>query len=157
MTTEMSTGTFEKLALFLKNDVNAVKFCVGLMFLGHLVDDIIDKDVERTDEEINQAFLLALGELPMNPFYQAFQVQLAPMMMSTCLLWLNSNILERGNRDDRLTAFCIRNSLLNLIHFCMFLLGGTAWVREQGPAFWRTFSLTYDKLDELQLEEGQYA
>ena len=152
MTQQMSEETFEKLAMFLKGDVHAIKLCIDLLYLGHFIDDIIDKDVERTDAEINHAFLLAMGEIPMNPFYQAFQNQLAPMMMSATLLWLDSNKLERGGRDDRLTAFCIRNALLNLIHFCMFLIGGVAWAREHGPEFWKTFSLTYNKLDELQSE-----
>jgi hypothetical protein len=138
----MSEETFKKLTMFLKNDVNAIKLCIDLMFLGHYWDDCIDKDVERTDEDINQAFILSLGEIPMNPFYQAYQIQLAPMMMSASLLWLNSTDLEHGTNDEKLTSFCIRNALLNLIHFCMFLVGGVSWVREHGPDFWRTFALT---------------
>ncbi len=132
----------KKLSMFLKDDINAVKLAIDLMYLGHFFDDLIDKDLVRSDEDIVQAMLLSLGEIPMNPFYQAYQAQLAPMMMSTSLLWLNSNDLEHGNNDDKHTAFCIRNALLNLIHFCMFLLGGVSWVREHGPEFWRTFSLT---------------
>ena len=154
MTAEMSTETFEKLALFLKNDVNAVKFCVGLMFLGHFWDDLIDKDVQRSDEDINQAFIFSIGDMPLNPFYQAFQTQLAPMMMSASLLWLNSNDLEHGTNDEKLTAFCIRNVLLNIIHYCMFIVGGTSWVREQGPEFWRTFALTEDLYQEFLKEGG---
>jgi hypothetical protein len=140
----MSEETFAKLTGFLKGDVNAIKLCIDLMYLGHFWDDLIDKDLVRSDEEINQAFLLSLGDIPMNPFYQAFQIQLAPLMMSASLLWLDSTKLERGDNDSKLTAFCIRNALLNLIHFCMFLVGGVAWVREQGPEFWKTFSLTED-------------
>ncbi len=156
MTQQMSEETFQKLAMFLKNDVNAIKLCIDLMFLGHFWDDLIDKDVQRSDEDINQAFLLSLGEIPMNPFYQAFQIQLAPMMMSASLLWLNSTNLERGSNDEKLTAFCIRNALLNLIHFCMFLVGGVAWVREHGPEFWRTFALT-ENLYQQFLAEAQDA
>jgi len=156
MTQPMSEKTFQKLAMFLKNDLNAIKLCIDLMFLGHFWDDLIDKDVQRSDEDINQAFMLSLGEIPMNPFYQAFQIQLAPMMMSASLLWLNSTDLERGNNDEKLTAFCIRNALLNLIHFCMFLVGGVAWTREHGPEFWRTFMLT-ENLYQKFLAEAQDA
>jgi hypothetical protein len=154
MTQQMTEETFAKLSMFLKEDANAVKLCIDLIYLGHIVDDFIDKDVQRTDDEVKQAFLLALGEIPLNPFYQAFQSQLAPMMMSSTLLWLNSNELEHGNKDERLTAFCLRNALLNLVHFCMFLLGGASWTIKHGPDFWKTFLLTNDKLVELQ-EESQ--
>lgn len=150
----MSQEVFDKLSFFLQKNRAAVKLCIDLLFVGHLWDDLIDGDVIREPEEIDKAFLIALGELPLNPFYQANQMYLAPLLTSASLLWIDSNGLERGSKDERLTAFCIRNALLNVIHFCIFLVGGGEWVRQQGPDFWRTFLLTNEKYEELLKENG---
>jgi hypothetical protein len=128
----------DRLAYYLKGDADALRFCVDIMFLGHLWDDLIDKDKERTPEEINRAFMSAFGTIPQNPFYQAFQEQLRGLVMSAILQWQDANILERTrNPDEMFAAYIARNGMAAIVHYCMFLVGGPEWCNEQGPSFWR--------------------
>jgi hypothetical protein len=141
MTEPINQEAFEKLTAFLKDDVNAVKFCVDMLFVGHLWDDLIDKDRTRDDEEINRAFGVLLVDNHINPFYQRFAVQLDPLLANAALLWLTSTRLEKGDDRDKLTAFIIRNAFIEIINYCGLLLGGPQWVIDQGPDLWRMFNL----------------
>jgi hypothetical protein len=154
MTQPMTPESLDKLTYFLKGDKNAVELCLNLMFVGHLLDDLIDRDVERTPEEIKQAFRILMVDNVNNPFYQAFRDKLDPLMGSAIMLWFDSTSLERGNADEKLTAFCIRNALLQVIHSCILYIGGPQWLIDMGPQFWRTFLLTNQKYSEF-LQEGE--
>jgi hypothetical protein len=153
MTTAMNQESLDFLIFAMKEDSNAVNLCLDLLFVGHLWDDLIDGDVKREPEEINSAFLKALGEIPLNPVYIANQFQLAPMMLNVSLLWLASNDLEKGNDDNRFTAFMIRNGLLTIIHYIMVLVGGFQWARDRSAEFWRVFGLTLEKYQEFVEEK----
>jgi hypothetical protein len=69
MTEPMSREVFDALTEYLKDDTNARKLVIDLLFVGHLWDDLIDKDLERTDEDINRAFRTMLVDNQLNPFY----------------------------------------------------------------------------------------
>ena len=153
MTEKMSREMFDFLVFAMRGDRNAVNLCIDMLFVGHLWDDLIDGDVQRDPEDINSAFLKALGEIPLNPVYIANQYQLAPQMLNVSLMWLASNELEQGTGNERFTAFMIRNGLLSIIHYIMVLIGGIAWARENSAAFWRTFGLTLDKYQEFVEEK----
>lgn len=157
MTTSMSQEMLDFLVYVMKEDRNAVNLCLDLLFVGHLWDDLIDQDVKREPEEINAAFIKALGEIPLNPVYIANQFQLAPQMLNVSLMWLASNELEKGNQNERLTAFMIRNGLLAIIHYVMVLVGGIKWATENSAEFWRVFGLTVEKYDEFVAEGAKDA
>ena len=152
MTAPLDDIKFEKLQYFLKGDMNAVKFCIDLIYLSHYWDDIFDGDMERTPEEANDAFQKALIDIPENPFYQACFSILQPMIRRTSLLWMDSNTLARGNQNDKLSAFMIRNDLLNIIHTCIILVGGVEWAKERGVEFWRTLGIPMSKFHEFMME-----
>lgn len=125
----------EKLRFFLKEDTQAIKLVLELLFVGHLWDDLIDKDKPRTDAEINQAFTFALGEIPTNQYFSAVY----PLIRNAIGLWEIANTLENGDMDNKTTAFLIRNALMEVIFFIMYLIGGPAWIAEQGANFWQYF------------------
>jgi hypothetical protein len=138
MTEPMSQEVFDALTEYLKDDTNARKLVIDLLFVGHLWDDLIDKDLERTDEDINRAFRTLMVDNQLNPFYQAYRDRLDPLISSTALLWLDSVQLEK---KDKLTAFILRNAFLGIIQYCGLLLGGTDWVLEKGPDLWAKLGL----------------
>lgn len=135
LTSERRQEVLEKLRFFLKDDTQAIKLVLELLFIGHLWDDLIDKDKPRTDAEINQAFSFALGEIPVNKYFTAVY----PLVRNAIGLWETANQLEKGTIDEQTTAFLIRNALMEVIFFLMFLIGGSAWISEQGAEFWRYF------------------
>jgi hypothetical protein len=132
---------YEELFQLLKSDMNAMEMCFDLIYCGHFWDDLIDKDKVRTDDEIDQCFTAMLGRLPRNPFFQRFIRDLAPLMMSTVLQWKDANKLEvSGNLSERNMAFMLRNMLMQVVGFCIWLVGGDEWYSEAGERFQRLCS-----------------
>lgn len=138
-----------RLIYFLKGDSLAVKFCMDLVYIAHLWDDLIDKDKERTDQEINDAFRLALIEIPANRFFLMNQSVLTPIMLNIILKWQDSNILEKGSAHDKHMAYVHRAGITEIFNICAFLTGGVEWATEHGPDIRRL----YDEKLETFMEE----
>ena len=128
----------EKLAPALKDDQWALQFCIDIMFIAHLWDDLIDGD-PRASKDINEAFRIALIDIPKNPFYSAYIGELRPVMMNVILQWQDANVLEIGDREDRAKAYMLKASVLQLFNYCAYLIGGPAWAAEVGPGLRRLY------------------
>ena len=72
--------------------LNAFRMFVDL---SHLWDDLVDKDKEATEDEINNAFLICLVYLPANPFYRSIQEQILPMWLTVVSAYQTANKFER--------------------------------------------------------------
>lgn len=138
--TEQRQQVVEKLRYFYKGDELAVSLVIDLLFIGHLWDDLIDQDKPRTADDINRAFTMALGELPLNPYFPAVY----HLIRNAMCQWEAANQLMTGNDDEKLMGFLIRNALMEIVFYMMFLTGGPAWIRENGPDFWKYFSQGMD-------------
>jgi hypothetical protein len=68
--------------------------------LAHIWDDLIDKDKEVTERGINNAFLICLVYLPLNPFYQLIQRDILPMWVTVVSSYEAANKFER-DKDER--------------------------------------------------------
>jgi hypothetical protein len=117
---------------FMGND-SAIQFCNDIVYIAHLWDDLIDCDKERSPHDINMAFTAALGTVQLNPFYQDNIKSLAPLMMAATLKWQAANVLEHGSDDQKFAAFMIRGAFVDIILFCLYLIGGYAYSCEAGP------------------------
>ena len=62
-----------------KDALNMYRMLVDLV---QIWDDLIDKDKEVAEEEINHAFLTALAYMPANPFYLSIQKDILPMWIT---------------------------------------------------------------------------
>ena len=130
----------ESLTHCLRGNKDAVRFCIDVTFIAHVWDDLIDKDKERTNEEISNAFKTALIDIPSNPFYLAYINDLRPLMMNTILQWQDANKLEAsGNSHDKHMAFMLRASFIQLFVYCAFLCGGGGWAETIGPEIRRFY------------------
>jgi len=146
MSSELPPEKVERLEYFLKGDRHALLFCLDLLWIAHVWDDLIDKDKVLSDEVINQTFLKSLASIPSNPFYQQCQAFLMPMIFNAIVLWLEANELKRGNLDQKAVAFCLDNAVIEIIHFCILLKGQSEWARENAPEFWQLFGPTAGEL-----------
>jgi len=125
----------------LQNNAEAVLFCVQFVYICHLWDDLIDKDRQRSDAEINDAFRIALVEMNRNGFYRRHLDELAAIINNVIIRWEDANELERhprGNHDYHL-AHGHRAGLVDLFAYCAYLVGGTAWARKVGPEIRRMY------------------
>ena len=106
----------------MNGDQFAADLCNNLIFVGHLWDDLIDKDRLRTNEEISSAWTYALLDMHDNPFYQAYSKELQPIMRSAIIHWLSANELERDeDQNVKCMAYLLRNDLLDILDYCIFL------------------------------------
>lgn len=124
----------KRLMYFLQNDEWAVKFCMDLLYISHLWDDLIDKDKERTNEEINDAFRIALIDIPLNPFFQNNRIILLPLIQNTILTYETANKIEKETGSE--IAFWLRNAMLNIFGMAIFLVGGMEWYRKVSAEFY---------------------
>jgi len=107
-----------------KGHTDAIRFCLDLLYVVHLWDDLIDKDKPRSDEDINKAFEAALLFIPANPFYMAHAHALQPMIANAISLWYEANKREIMDRENKLYAYLIRNAGLMPIYYACQAVGG---------------------------------
>ena len=143
----------KKLFHFLKGDANAVRFCIDLVYILHLWDDLYDRDRERTKEDINAAFRIALVDMPGNPFYFSCIGELKTLIMNTILQWQDANKLETQPQSDHdlHMAYMLRAGLLQIFNYCAYLIGGPEWVEQVGPDMRRMYEENFfDYLQEMK-------
>lgn len=121
-----------------RGDQSAAEFLSVVFDVAHVWDDLIDKDVDVADDAIDRAFFHALVTLPRNPFYAKHFDLLNPLLLAGMNNWHVANELEKsGTEEDLRIAFISRSGYIDLITQVAFLVGGSAWVREAGPAIRR--------------------
>lgn len=114
----------EQLLRYMSGDVFAAKLCDSLIFIGHLWDDQIDKDKIRDNQEVNTAWTMALCDIYDNPFHQAFAQEIQPLIRNVIIHWLTANNLERGTDEEKCMSYLLRNDLLSVVDYCIFITCG---------------------------------
>jgi hypothetical protein len=127
----------ELLQWALKGNSPAVNYCLVIGELSQLLDDLIDGDKPVTRDNITHAFWIMLCELPANPFFVKNQQSLMAVLSGAFNAWLDSNVLEQGSEHDKSIAFVLRDSLVELVCHCSYLIGGFAWLRQVSPTIRR--------------------
>lgn len=121
-----------------RGDAAAAEFLEVVTQIAHAWDDIVDRDKPFDAEAVHRAFFSALVVLPRNTFYTTHFGLLNPVLISAINNWRVANELEAGEDEDSLRiAFISRSSYCDLVTQTAFILGGTLWVREVGPAIRR--------------------
>ena len=140
----------ENLNYWLIGNSNAIVFCLDMIKAIHLWDDLIDKDNELKDEEINDVFTFLMVDMPMNPFYAVNQRDIAPMMQNIILKWHTANVFEKEKEvNDVDKAYMLRAELYQLFVLCATLIGGRQWGRDMSVSIWRLYG---ESIKELKKE-----
>jgi len=121
-------------------DAPAVQFLLTIGSVAEVWDDLVDKDKEVTESEINQTFFSLLVELPLNPFFDKYKFRLIPLMVTGINTWQDSNILSKGSDNDKAMAYVLRDWYVELVMFVMYLLHGYEAMREASMDIRRFFS-----------------
>jgi len=129
----------EFLCQCLNNNMAAVALCECLGAITQVWDDLIDRDVEVSYKSINETFWLLLFDLPQNPFYQENQKSILPVIQMAVIDWFTANKLERGNSNDKVLAFVLRDSLTSVVISCARIIGGYDWVVRWSPVIRQFF------------------
>lgn len=130
-----------------RND-DAVRFLKLVMEIGEQWDDVVDGDMQASPQNINRLLWLALVELPSDPFYVRHQAALLPVMTVGMNAWMDSVNLERGNRQQRATAYGLRDVHLEIIGMVIFLLHGYDAMRAHSAEIRRFLMDSHETMDE---------
>lgn len=113
----------------LKGNEDAVSCFMLLRDVLHFWDDLIDKDREITDEQINRSMFKAIVSLPSNPFFRQYQDYLLPTLVNAIGNWHAANKFEKTDDGKLLeVAFVIRSDYANLLIQSAYIVGGHDWM-----------------------------
>jgi len=115
--------------------LNAYRMFVDL---AHLWDDLVDKDKEATEDDINNAFLICLVYLPANPFYRSIQEQILPMWLVVVSAYQTANKFERDKDDHGIEiAHGLRYAAGNIVAYMVYVCVGPEKAKEFLPEMWK--------------------
>ena len=103
----------------------AIDFVNCLFDAVELWDDLIDKDVEITDDHINRVFLSLMFCIPANDWFMENRKYYLPLIMTSINAFHDANVMCNSEKPHiRNLAFHIRNFGIELHIATAFLLGG---------------------------------
>lgn len=118
---------------------DALDVCRLLVTLSHTWDDLVDKDKPVLENDINNAFLIALVYLPSNPFYKYIQAQILPMWITVVSAYQTANYFEQTKDDHGIEiAHNLRYAAGNIIAYMMHVCLGPEKAKEYLPEMWKT-------------------
>ena len=118
-----------------KGNQAAVDFVLLIARVADVWDNLIDGDVEVSNDAINDAFWRILVELPRNAFYRGNIAELLPVIATGILNWRVANNYERDYTEGRPLeiAHVIRYSIADIAILTACLAGGPEWAALVGP------------------------
>lgn len=120
-------------------NADALNMFRAFVFLLHAWDDLVDKDKELTEQDINQAFLTALVYLPSNPFYRAIQDAIMPMWLVVVSSYETANTFERNKDPHGIEiAHSLRYAAGNIIAYAVHVCVGPEKAKLYLPEMWKT-------------------
>lgn len=120
---------YDYLLEWMQGDQAAAALINRLFEVSQIADDFIDGDkpIEK-NQAMTQLLMLALVEIPANPFYRKNLGVIAPLLIATIMAFETSNRLQKSaDRDCQMMAWALRDSIEHLITVCAYLKGGAAW------------------------------
>lgn len=120
---------------------DAVEIYQLMCGLADTWDNLIDKDKEVSNEQINDMFITCLYRLPMNPLYKHMQDHISPMWMTVISSYEAANKFEREHDEHGIElAHTLRYSAGHIIAYLILFCVGVEKSREYIPEMWKTFA-----------------
>jgi DNA-binding FadR family transcriptional regulator len=146
----------EVLVRALRGNADAIRFVQALTTVYDVWDDLTDGD-PATPQQVDQAFYLALIDIPTNPFFQTHRGVLQPLIVTGMLGWWSANDLERLQSERaRRVAYVSRCDPADVIAMCAALVGGMDWARACMPEvkLFINSESPEDYMDEMERKHG---
>lgn len=119
--------------------------------MSHTWDDLVDKDKNVSESEINNAFLIALVYLQANPFYRSIQEQIWPMWMMVVTAYETANKFEREKDSHGIEiAHSLRYAAGHIIAYAVQVCVGPEKAKDILPEVWK--NVFYERFDEYRKE-----
>lgn len=141
----------EKRLSFFGGNVDAYNMYRMFIELSHLWDDMVDKDVELTEDRINNAFLICLVYLPSNPFYQTIQRDIMPMWITVVSAFQTGNKFEKDKDEHGIEiAHNLRYAAGHILAYAVHVCVGPEKAKEILPELWK--DIVFERYDEYRKE-----
>lgn len=120
--TEFTNALYIKLnAMF--NNQSAAVLCTQYFDIAQILDDLVDKDKEVTNEKLVECFRVLLCDIPTNPFYLQYSNLLQPILDITLSKWVVANKYE-ASKEQLHKAYMLRASIYDIFTICYKILKG---------------------------------
>lgn len=123
----------EFLTFAMRGDMDAVGLVMSVVKIADVWDNLIDKDKDVSDEDINQAFWLACVEIPRNPAFRRYQLDITSVFSMGIINWHVANKLQTGDDHAKQIAHVTRYSIADVSLYLATAIGGPEWAIEVGP------------------------
>jgi hypothetical protein len=128
--------------------LNLYRMFVDLL---HTWDDLVDRDREVTELEINNAFMIALVYMPANPFYKHIQEQIMPMWLTVISAYEAGNKFEREKDEHGLEiAHTLRYAAGHIVSYMVYVCVGRNQAKEIMPEVWK--NIVFERFDDYRKE-----
>lgn len=119
--------------------------------LSHTWDDLVDKNVDVPENEINNAFMIALLYMPTNPFYRRIQEQIMPMWLTVISAYETGNHFEREKDEHGIEiAHTLRYATGHIVAYMVHVCVGREKAKEIMPEVWK--HVVYERFDDYRKE-----
>lgn len=130
---------------------DAMDMFAMMVDLAHTWDDLVDKDKDASEAAINNAFLICLVYLPLNPFYQMIQRDVMPMWITVVSAYQTANKFERDKDAHGIEiAHTLRYAAGNVVAYAVHVCVGPEKATEFMPEIWK--ALVPERFDEYRKE-----
>lgn len=128
--------TYEQLMEVSKNTQDAADFLMAFQSKAHLLDDVIDCDVERTEDEHANVELNWMFVLARNPFFQTHAEKILPVLALGMNAWQDSNVLRKSVRKrDRIMADVVKGVYHEVLWLVALICGGYEHMRAMSTKY----------------------
>lgn len=119
--------------------------------LLHTWDDLVDKDVEVNEDQINEAFRICLIKLPMNPLYNHIFPNIVPMWEMVISAYTTANKFEREKDEHGIEiSHSLRYAAGHIIAYAIIQCVGIEKSKELVPLMWK--KVFYERFDDYKKE-----
>lgn len=130
---------------------HALSMYENIKVLSHIWDDIVDKDRDLPDEDINKAFSIALLNLPANPFYYEILPHILPFWEMVISSYETANHFEATKDAHGIEiAHSLRYAAGHIVAFAIIRCVGWEKSKEYLPLMWK--DVFFERFDEYREE-----
>lgn len=123
----------EYLKYAFKGDMDAVGLVMSVVKIADVWDNLIDGDKEVDKKAINDAFWLACIDIPRNPIFRQYQLDITTLFSTGILNWHVANQLQQGDDHAKQIAHVTRYSIADVSLYLAAAIGGPEWATHVGP------------------------
>lgn len=122
-----------------------------IVALTHTWDDLVDRDNEVNEDDVSNAFMIALVYLPANPFYQKIQQQILPMWIMAMSAYNVANAFEKAKDEHGVEiSHTLRYAAGHIVAFMVEACLGRDEAKKVLPEVWK--DIVFERFDDYRKE-----